>query len=77
LQALQQLDMSDEKAVEEFKVKYYLDDEEITAMQKIKIPPVRTIQDYRSTYNDIRDWIRKEKAAVIKPIRLLTGTMWF
>ncbi|GAB1457876.1 hypothetical protein MASR2M48_31840 [Spirochaetota bacterium] len=63
LQALQQLDVSDEKAVEEFKAKYYLDDEDITAMQGIKIPAVRIIQDYRSTYNDIRDWIRKEKTA--------------
>ena len=30
-------------------------------MQKIKILPERTIQDYRSTYNDIRDWLRREK----------------
>ncbi|MEZ5005726.1 MAG: hypothetical protein R2738_06380 [Bacteroides graminisolvens] len=22
----------------------------------------RTIQDYRSTYNDIRDWLRREKS---------------
>ena len=63
LQAMQQLDMSDTKIVEEFKAKYYLGDEDITAMQEIKIPSVRTIQDYRSTYNDIRDWIRKEKTA--------------
>ncbi len=63
LQAFQQLDQSDEKAVEEFKAKYYLTDEDIAAMQGIKIPSARTIQDYRSTYNDIRDWIRKEKTA--------------
>jgi type I restriction enzyme R subunit len=63
LQALQQLDMSDKNAVEEFKAKYYLGDEDIIVMQRIKIPSVRTIQDYRSTYNDIRDWIRKEKTA--------------
>ena len=30
-------------------------------MQKIDVPSVRSIQDYRSTYNDIRDWLRKEK----------------
>jgi type I restriction enzyme, R subunit len=30
-------------------------------MQEINIPPVRAIQDYRSTYNDIRDWLRREK----------------
>ena len=31
-------------------------------MQEIKIPEERIIQDYRSTYNDIRDWLRREKA---------------
>jgi type I restriction enzyme, R subunit len=32
-------------------------------MQAIKMPAERTIQDYRSTYNDIRDWLRREKSA--------------
>jgi len=32
-------------------------------MQAIKMPDERTIQDYRSTYNDIRDWLRREKSA--------------
>jgi type I restriction enzyme R subunit len=31
-------------------------------MQKLEVIPDRTIQDYRSTYNDIRDWLRREKA---------------
>ena len=31
-------------------------------MKEIEVPSERTIQDYRSTYNDIRDWIRREKA---------------
>jgi type I restriction enzyme R subunit len=30
-------------------------------MQEINLLPERTIQDYRSTYNDIRDWLRREK----------------
>ena len=30
-------------------------------MQDIVLLPERTVQDYRSTYNDIRDWLRKEK----------------
>ena len=30
-------------------------------MQDIKIPSQRIIQDYKSTYNDIREWIRREK----------------
>ena len=62
LKAIQQLDITDEEQVEQFKVTYYLSDEEIQAMKEIEVPSERTIQDYRSTYNDIRDWIRREKA---------------
>lgn len=29
----------------------------------IRLPAERKVQDYRSVYNDIRDWQRKEKAA--------------
>ncbi|MDD2906001.1 MAG: hypothetical protein PHH41_08825 [Sulfurimonas sp.] len=32
-------------------------------MQAIQIPAERTVQDYRSTYNDIRDWQRLQKFA--------------
>lgn len=62
LKALQSLDMSDATAVEAFKDKHYLSDDDLTAMQEIKVPAERTIQDYRSTYNDIRDWQRREKS---------------
>jgi type I restriction enzyme R subunit len=63
IKALQNLDMNDPTAVEEFKAKYYLSDEDLIKMQAIKIPAERTVQDYRSTYNDIRDWLRREKSA--------------
>ena len=63
LKALQNVDMSDQEAVEVFKTEHYLNDEELAALQAIRIPAERTIQDYRSTYNDIRDWLRREKAA--------------
>ncbi|MCD4712037.1 MAG: type I restriction endonuclease subunit R [Clostridiales bacterium] len=62
LKALQFVDINDPEAIEEFKSTHYLSDEDITVMQEIKIPEERTIQDYRSTYNDIRDWLRREKA---------------
>ena len=62
LKALQSVDMQDPKAVEAFKSAHYVSDEEIAAMQKIAVPEERIIQDYRSTYNDIRDWLRKENA---------------
>ncbi|HHS92564.1 MAG TPA: type I restriction endonuclease subunit R, partial [Campylobacterales bacterium] len=63
LKALQDLELEDEKAVEEFKAKHYLTDEDFEKMQCISIPPERLIQDYKSTYNDIREWIRKERAS--------------
>lgn len=63
LKALQSVDMNDPAVVEEFKAKHYLSDEDLAALQAIKIPAERKIQDYRSTYNDIRDWQRREKSA--------------
>lgn len=62
LKALQSVNLEDPQAVEAFKATHYVSDEEIAAMQKIAMPEERTIQDYRSTYNDIRDWLRKESA---------------
>ena len=61
LQAFQSLDTSDAKAVEAFKEKYYLTDEAFSEMQPIDMPSERSIQNYRSTYNDIRDWLRRQK----------------
>ncbi|WP_323835953.1 type I restriction endonuclease subunit R [Photorhabdus africana] len=63
LKALQHVDTSNPEAVEAFKVKYYLSDEDIAAMQAIEMPTERAIQDYRSTYNDTRDWLRREKSS--------------
>ena len=63
LKALQNIDINDEKAVEAFKTKHHLSDEDIASLQSIKLPVERKIQDYRSTYNDIRDWLRREKTA--------------
>ncbi|MFN4968476.1 MAG: type I restriction endonuclease subunit R [Pseudanabaena sp.] len=63
LKALQQVDINDLSAVEAFKAEHYLSDEDLTVLQTIKIPSDRTIQDYRSTYNDIRDWLRRDKAS--------------
>ena len=61
LQAFQSLDTTDEKAVEAFKEKYYLTDEAFAEMRPIDISSERNIQNYRSTYNDIRDWLRHQK----------------
>ncbi|WP_395597636.1 HsdR family type I site-specific deoxyribonuclease [Morganella morganii] len=63
LKALQTLDMSDPEAVEVFKAEHYLDDKKLAELQTIRLPPERKVQDYRSTYNDIRDWQRRQKSA--------------
>ena len=63
LKALQDVDMDNPEQVEDFKVEHHLTDEDLTALQGIEVPPDRKIQDYRSTYNDIRDWLRRERAA--------------
>lgn len=63
LRALQQVDMSDAAAVEAFKTQHYLSDGDLAALQAIKVLPERQVQDYRSTYNDIRDWLRREQAS--------------
>ncbi|MDT8247282.1 HsdR family type I site-specific deoxyribonuclease [Alcaligenes nematophilus] len=66
LKALQDIDTSDPQAVEDFKAERYLSDEDLAVLQAVHIPADRKIQDYRSTYNDIRDWLRREKASAEK-----------
>ena len=63
LKALQNIDMSDPEAVENFKALHYLNDDDLAALQAIQIPSERKIQDCRSTYNDIRDWLRQQNSA--------------
>lgn len=63
LKALQSIDLNNPEAVEKFKETHYLNDEDLAALKAIKLPTERKIQDYRSTYNDIRDWLRREKAS--------------
>ena len=63
LKALQDVDLSDTAALEAFKAAHYLSDADLAKLKAISMPSARTIQNYRSTYNDIRDWLRREKAA--------------
>lgn len=62
LRALQTLNITDPQAVEAFKLEHHLDEDKLAELQTIRVPAERKIQDYRSTYNDIRDWLRREKA---------------
>lgn len=61
LKAMQTIDVSDPEAVDAFKEAHHLTDEAFAVLQTVRIPADRKLQDYRSTYNDIRDWIRREK----------------
>ena len=61
LKAFQAINKDDAQEVEAFKEAHFLTDEDIATMQDIEVPAERTIQDYRSTYNDIRDWLRQER----------------
>jgi len=63
LKALQTVDLSDPVATEAFKAEHYLDDEQFAELQIIRLPTERKIQDYRSSYNDIREWQRREREA--------------
>jgi len=66
LKDLQSVDLTDPAAKDAFKAKHYLSDDDLTALQAITLPSERKVQDYRSTYNDVRDWLRREKAGAEK-----------
>lgn len=61
LKLLQAIDLTDNEAVEVFKETHFITDQDIDAMKGVELLEDRTLQDYRSTYNDIRDWLRREK----------------
>lgn len=62
LKAIQEIDINDKDAIEEFKVSHFVSDDDIAVMQEIELLKERTVQDYRSTYNDIREWLRRERS---------------
>ena len=61
LKAFQTIDSGNPEAIETFKNDYFVTDDDIAKMQKLQMLSDRVIQDYKSTYNDIRDWLRREK----------------
>jgi type I restriction enzyme R subunit len=63
LKELQEIDESDAEAVRAFKERHHLSDDDVDELKSIEMPADRKVQDYRSTYNDIRDWLRREKAS--------------
>ncbi|MEG1511156.1 MAG: type I restriction endonuclease subunit R [Bacteroidales bacterium] len=62
LKALQAIDINNPQAIEAFKEAHFLTDEDVNTMQAVEMLPDRIIQDYRSIYNDICDWLRRERS---------------
>lgn len=62
LKELQEIDEHDAAAMGAFKERHHLSDDAVDELKSIEMPADRKVQDYRSTYNDIRDWLRREKA---------------
>jgi len=63
LKGLQEIDINDEEALKAFKEQHHLSDDDVAELKSVHMPADRKVQDYRSTYNDIRDWLRREKAS--------------
>ena len=62
LKALQDVDMNNAGEVEDFKTAHHVSDDDLAGLRAVSMPAERKIQDYRSSYNDIRDWLRRERA---------------
>ena len=61
LKELQTIDKNNPDALAAFRDSHFLTDEDVTEMLKTDVLQDRAAQDYRSTYNDICDWFRREK----------------
>lgn len=61
LQVLQTIDVEDQSQLDAFVQKYLLDKEQLDLLIDAPFPTPRQIQDYRSTYNDIKDWYHNER----------------
>ena len=61
LKDLQKIDMTNATAVEAFKDAHFLTSEQVEEMMQVDVLTDRAAQDYRSTYNDIREWLRRQR----------------
>jgi len=61
LKALQTIDKNDPEALKTFAQEHFLTEEQVAAMVQLDVLKERLVQDYKSTYNDIRDWISRER----------------
>lgn len=63
LRELQALPEETPEALAALQTKYALSDESLQLLREQDLLSVRSSQDYRSAYNDIRDWLRHEREA--------------
>ncbi len=61
LNELKKIDIENPEEVAALQAKYQIDDEKLKELQEIDVPDIRLLQDYRSTYNNIRDWLRRQR----------------
>ena len=61
LKALQTIDKNDPEALKAFAEEHFLTEEQVASMVQLEVLKDRLVQDYKSTYNDIRDWVSKER----------------
>lgn len=61
LRELQTLPEETPEALAALQTKYALSDESLQLLREQDLLSVRSSQDYRSAYNDIRDWLRHER----------------
>ena len=61
LKALQSIDKNDPEALKTFAEEHFLTKEQLQKMLPVEVLKERLVQDYKSTYNDIRDWVSKER----------------
>lgn len=59
LKDLQHIDKTDAAAVEAFRDAHFLTAQQVEEMMAVDVLADRAAQDYRSTYNDIREWLRR------------------
>lgn len=60
LKDLQHIDKTDAAAVEAFRDAHFLTSQQVEEMMTVDVLADRAAQDYRSTYNDIREWLRRQ-----------------
>ncbi len=61
LKELQHIDLENQEEVEAFKKSHFLTDKDMELLKEIDVLPDRLVQDYKSKYNDIRDWLRDQR----------------